>query len=108
MATDTTVRDPFLAMLKQGTRSAGDILMAMGIALVVLGIIALLAPLAGGLLFDILFGALLIGAGIVEFIDAFIGVSLVFAGTSRIAIAQGVRRAEHLMAPTPAHGGAHA
>ncbi len=70
MATET-VQDPFLGMLKQGTHSIGDVLLAMGIALVVLGVIALLAPLTSGLLFDILFGALLTGAGIVEFIDAF-------------------------------------
>ncbi|HEY6001605.1 MAG TPA: DUF308 domain-containing protein [Anaeromyxobacter sp.] len=70
MATET-VQDPFLGMLKQGAHSAADVLMAMGIALVVLGAIALLAPLTSGLIFDILFGALLIGAGIVEFIDAF-------------------------------------
>jgi uncharacterized membrane protein HdeD (DUF308 family) len=70
MATQT-VQDPFLGMVKHGTRSIGDVLLAMGIALVVLGVIAVLAPLASGFLFDILFGALLIGAGIVEFMDAF-------------------------------------
>jgi uncharacterized membrane protein HdeD (DUF308 family) len=70
MATQT-VQDPFLGMVKHGTHSIGDVLLAMGIALVVLGGIAVLAPLASGFLFDILFGALLIGAGIVEFMDAF-------------------------------------
>ncbi len=70
MVTDTA-QDPFLGILKQGTRSVGDALLTMGIALIVLGVLALLAPLASGLLFDILFGALLTGAGIVELIDAF-------------------------------------
>jgi uncharacterized membrane protein HdeD (DUF308 family) len=70
MATET-VQDPFLGMLKQGTHTVSDVLLAMGIALVVLGVIALLAPMASGVLFDFLFGALLVGAGIVEFIDAF-------------------------------------
>ena len=70
MATET-IQDPFLGMLKQGTRSAAEVLMAMGIALVILGAIALLAPLASGLFFDILFGALLTGAGLVELLDAF-------------------------------------
>jgi uncharacterized membrane protein HdeD (DUF308 family) len=204
MATET-VQDPFLGMLKQGTHSIGDVLLAMGIALVVIGVIALLAPLTSGLLFDILFGALLTGAGIVEFIDAFrsgtwqrgtllalgglvtlaagvlyiarplvgllaltvvfiayllflgafrivmsiqlprgtpgkgmsfvsglvaivlafiatsalqsitpwligtfIGVSLIFAGAARISVALGFRKAEHLLSPAPAHGGAHA
>jgi len=60
-----------LGIVKQGTRSVVDTLMTMGIALVILGIIALVAPMTSGLLFDILFGALLTGAGIVEFMDAF-------------------------------------
>lgn len=72
MATESeTTQDPFLGMLRQGTRSVADSLTALGIALVVLGVIALIAPLTSGLLFDILFGALLTGAGLVEFMDAF-------------------------------------
>ncbi len=72
MATEgETIQNPFLGMLKHGTRSVADSLMALGIALVVLGFIALIAPMASGLLFDILFGALMIGAGLVEFMDAF-------------------------------------
>ena len=72
MATESeTIQVPLLGMLKQGTRSVADSLMAIGIALVVLGVIALVAPLASGVLFDILFGALLTGAGLVEFMDAF-------------------------------------
>jgi uncharacterized membrane protein HdeD (DUF308 family) len=70
MATET-VQDPFLGMLKHGTHSVGDVLLAMGITLAVLGVIAVLAPLTSGIFFDILFGALLTGAGIVEFMDAF-------------------------------------
>ena len=204
MATETA-QDPFWGMLKQGTRSVADVMMTLGIALVVLGVIALLAPLASGIVFDFLFGAVLIGAGIVEFFDAFrsgtwqrgvllalaglvtlgagvlylarpligllaltvvfiaylsflgvfriimsvqlprgtpgkamsfvsglvalvlafisirelrgitpwligtfIGVSLIFAGIGRIALALGFRKAEHVFHPAPAHGGAHA
>lgn len=204
MATDT-IQDPLLGMLKQGTHSVGDVLLTLGIALIVLGGMALLAPLTSGLFFDVLFGALLTAAGVVEFIDAFrsstwqrgmllalagivtlvagvlfiasplvgllaltavfigyliflgvfrlvmsvqlprgtpgrgmsfvsglaaivlgffsiaqlpsvspwligtfIGVSLVLAGVSRISVALGLRKAEHLLSPGPAHGGAHA
>jgi uncharacterized membrane protein HdeD (DUF308 family) len=58
-------------MLKQGTYTAADTLLALGIALGVLGVIAILAPLTSGVLFDVLFGALLSGAGLVELLDAF-------------------------------------
>ena len=61
----------FLDMLKEGTVTATEGLLATGVAMVVIGILAILAPLASGVVFDMLFGALLIGAGIVEFIDAF-------------------------------------
>jgi uncharacterized membrane protein HdeD (DUF308 family) len=61
----------FQDMIREGTLTATDALLATGIAMVVIGILAMLAPLASGVLFDMLFGALLIGAGIVEFIDAF-------------------------------------
>jgi uncharacterized membrane protein HdeD (DUF308 family) len=73
MTTETTetVQDPFLGMLKHGAHTAGDVLLSLGIALVILGVIAVLAPMTSGVLFDILFGALLTGAGIVEFMDAF-------------------------------------
>jgi len=70
MATET-VQDSFQGMVKQGTHTVADILLTMGIALVVLGVITLLAPMASGLLFDVLFGALLTAAGIVELVDAF-------------------------------------
>src|SRR5512133_1873731 len=61
----------FQDMLKEGTFTATDSMLTTGIAMVVIGILALLAPLASGIAFDLLFGALLIGAGIVELIDAF-------------------------------------
>jgi uncharacterized membrane protein HdeD (DUF308 family) len=61
----------FQDMLKQGSFTAADALAATGVAMIVIGIIAILAPLASGLLFNMIFGALFIGAGIVEFIDAF-------------------------------------
>jgi uncharacterized membrane protein HdeD (DUF308 family) len=93
MATESeTIQDPFLGMLKQGTRSVADSLTAIGIALVVLGVIALVAPLASGVLFDILFGALMTGAGLVEFMDAFRsgtwqrGLLLALAGIITLAV----------------------
>jgi uncharacterized membrane protein HdeD (DUF308 family) len=61
----------FQDMLKEGTVTATEGLLATGVAMVVIGILAILAPLTSGVVFDMLFGALLIGAGIVEFIDAF-------------------------------------
>jgi uncharacterized membrane protein HdeD (DUF308 family) len=61
----------FQEMLKEGTLTATEGLIATGVATVVIGILAILAPLATGVVFDMLFGALLIGAGIVELIDAF-------------------------------------
>ena len=61
----------FQDMLKEGTLAATDGLLATGVAMVVIGILAILAPMASGVLFDMFFGALLIGAGIVELIDAF-------------------------------------
>lgn len=70
MATET-VQNTFMGMVKEGTHSVAGVLMTMGIALVVLGAIALLAPLTSGLVFDVVFGAVLTGAGIVEFLDAF-------------------------------------
>jgi uncharacterized membrane protein HdeD (DUF308 family) len=70
MATETA-QDSFHGMLKHGAHTVADVLLAMGVVLVALGVIALLAPLTSGLLFDVLFGALLTGAGIVELSDAF-------------------------------------
>jgi uncharacterized membrane protein HdeD (DUF308 family) len=61
----------FQEMVKEGTFSGTDTLIATGIAMIVIGFLAILAPMASGLLFNMLFGALFIGAGIVEFIDAF-------------------------------------
>jgi uncharacterized membrane protein HdeD (DUF308 family) len=61
----------FQDMVKQGTLAGSDTLNATGIAMIVIGILAILAPLASGVLFDLLFGALFIGAGVVELIEAF-------------------------------------
>jgi uncharacterized membrane protein HdeD (DUF308 family) len=58
-------------MVKEGTLAGSDVLIATGIATIVLGILAILAPLATGIVFDLLFAALLVGAGIVEMIEAF-------------------------------------
>ncbi len=41
-------------------------------------------------------------------IGTFIGVSLIFAGVSRIALARGFRKAADLLTPPPAQRGAHA
>jgi uncharacterized membrane protein HdeD (DUF308 family) len=60
----------FQDMLKEGTLTVGDSYLATGIAMVVIGIIAILAPMASGVLFNMIFAAVLIGEGIVEFIDA--------------------------------------
>ncbi len=61
----------FQDMLKEGTLTTSDALLTTGIAMVVIGVLAILAPLTSGILFDMFFGALFIGAGIVELIDAF-------------------------------------
>ena len=60
----------FQDMLKEGTLTASDALLATGISMVVIGVVAILAPLASGVLFNLIFAAVLIGAGIVEFTDA--------------------------------------
>jgi uncharacterized membrane protein HdeD (DUF308 family) len=61
----------FQDMLKEGTLRATDAVLATGVAMVAIGVLAILAPLASGVVFDMFFGALLIGAGLVELIDAF-------------------------------------
>jgi uncharacterized membrane protein HdeD (DUF308 family) len=61
----------FQDMLKEGTLSATEPALATGVAMVVIGILAILAPMGSGVVFNMFFAALLIGAGIVEFIDAF-------------------------------------
>ncbi len=58
-------------VLKEDAVAGSKALMATGIAMVIIGILSALAPLASGLLFDVLFGALLVAAGIVELFDAF-------------------------------------
>jgi uncharacterized membrane protein HdeD (DUF308 family) len=61
----------FQEMLKEGTLTGSDTLTATGVAMIVIGVLAILAPLASGVLFDMLFGALFVGAGVVELIEAF-------------------------------------
>lgn len=61
----------FRQVLKEDAVAGSRALMATGIAMVIIGILAALAPLASGLVFDVLFGALLVVAGIVELFDAF-------------------------------------
>jgi uncharacterized membrane protein HdeD (DUF308 family) len=60
----------FEEMLKEGVLAGGDTLMASGVAMVVIGVLAILAPLATGIVFDMFFGALFIAAGIVELVEA--------------------------------------
>jgi uncharacterized membrane protein HdeD (DUF308 family) len=78
-------------MLKEGTLVSGNMLMATGVAMIVIGILAILSPLASGIVFDMLFGALFIGAGIVELVEAFgsrtwqRGVPLALAGLITLA-----------------------
>jgi uncharacterized membrane protein HdeD (DUF308 family) len=61
----------FRQVLKEDAVAGHNALMITGIAMVIIGILAALAPMASGLLFDVLFGALLVAAGIVELFDAF-------------------------------------
>jgi uncharacterized membrane protein HdeD (DUF308 family) len=61
----------FRQVLKDDAVAGSKALMATGIAMVIIGILAALAPLASGLVFDVFFGALVIAAGIVELFDAF-------------------------------------
>lgn len=63
-------QEPFQQMFRQGSLAGTDALIGTGIATIVIGILAVVAPLATGVVFDMIFGALLIGAGIVELIDA--------------------------------------
>ena len=58
-------------VLSEETLAGSDALMGTGIAMVIIGILAAVAPLASGILFELLVGALLIAAGIVELTDAF-------------------------------------
>jgi len=60
----------FEEMLKEGALAGGQTLTACGAAMIVIGALAILAPLATGIVFDMVFGALLIGIGIVEFVEA--------------------------------------
>jgi len=58
-------------LLQEGALGGSDALIGTGVAMIVLGILAVVAPLASGVVFDMIFGALFIGAGIVEMTDAF-------------------------------------
>jgi uncharacterized membrane protein HdeD (DUF308 family) len=60
----------FQDLLKEGSLTASDAILATGVAMIVIGVLAILAPLVTGVAFDMLFGAILIGAGIVELVDA--------------------------------------
>jgi uncharacterized membrane protein HdeD (DUF308 family) len=81
----------FQDMLKEGTLTATDALLTGGIAMVVIGILAILAPMASGVVLDMIFGALFVAAGIVELTDAFRagtwqrGVLLALAGLVTLA-----------------------
>jgi uncharacterized membrane protein HdeD (DUF308 family) len=61
----------FAQVLKEDAVAGSRALMATGVAMVVIGILVALSPLASGLVFDVLFGGLLVAGGIVELIDAF-------------------------------------
>jgi uncharacterized membrane protein HdeD (DUF308 family) len=60
----------FEELLKEGTLAGGDTLIMGGVAMIVIGVLAIIAPLASGIVFDMFFGALFIAAGIVEFVEA--------------------------------------
>jgi uncharacterized membrane protein HdeD (DUF308 family) len=60
----------FEELLQQGAVAGSDILTAAGVAMLVIGVLAILAPLASGVIFDVIFGALLMGVAIVEFVEA--------------------------------------
>jgi uncharacterized membrane protein HdeD (DUF308 family) len=60
----------FEEMLKEGAIAGSDTLTAGGVAMIVIGALAIVAPLASGVVFDMIFGALLIGVAIVEFVEA--------------------------------------
>ncbi len=61
----------FRQLVKEDAVAGSKALTATGIAMVIIGILAALAPLATGLVFDVLFGGLLVAAGIVELVEAF-------------------------------------
>ena len=60
----------FKQALKEDAVASSKMLTTTGVAMVIIGILAALTPLASGLAFDVLFGALLVAAGIVELFDA--------------------------------------
>jgi uncharacterized membrane protein HdeD (DUF308 family) len=60
----------FQDMVREGALAGTDALITTGVAMLVIGVLAILAPLASGIVFGMLLGALFIGAGIVELVDA--------------------------------------
>ena len=61
----------FREAVKEGTLAGSDELMTSGVAMVIIGLLAALTPLASGMVANLLFGALLVGAGVVKLVDAF-------------------------------------
>jgi uncharacterized membrane protein HdeD (DUF308 family) len=61
----------FREALKEDTLAGSDAWMTTGVAMVIIGVLAALAPLASGIVVNLLFGALLVGVGVVELVDAF-------------------------------------
>ncbi len=61
----------FREALKEDTLAGSDAFMTAGVAMVIIGLLAALAPLASGIVANLLFGALLVGAGVVKLVDAF-------------------------------------
>jgi uncharacterized membrane protein HdeD (DUF308 family) len=61
----------FQDLLREGSFTVRDALLGSGVAMVVIGVIAILAPFASGILLNMLFGAVFIAAGVVELADAF-------------------------------------
>jgi uncharacterized membrane protein HdeD (DUF308 family) len=61
----------FREVLKEEALAGSDAWMTTGIAMVIIGVLAALAPFASGIVVNLLFGALLVGVGVVELVDAF-------------------------------------
>jgi uncharacterized membrane protein HdeD (DUF308 family) len=61
----------FEDLLKEGAFAGRDTLTGIGVAMVVIGILMIAAPLASGVVLDMIFGALFIAGGIVELMEAF-------------------------------------
>jgi uncharacterized membrane protein HdeD (DUF308 family) len=57
--------------LSDVAKQFGGSMQVAGVAMIVLGVIAMLAPFASGVVFDVIFAALLIGVGIAQLAEAF-------------------------------------